>query len=100
MAFLQQDLASCHISRKMSKFFEGSDLTVLDWPVNFPDISSMKPLTFPRGGTDDTALLHSKMRQHGALPQRWVTATLQVHAEHHIIVLTLELPSGKDCDSN
>jgi len=30
----QQDLASCLTSKKMRKFFEEKDITILDWPGN------------------------------------------------------------------
>ena len=32
----QQDSATCHQSKKVTKFFESKQITVLDWPGNSP----------------------------------------------------------------
>jgi transposase len=38
----QQDLAPCHTSKKMVKFFKESHIEVLDWPGNSPDINPIE----------------------------------------------------------
>ena len=40
----QQDLAPCHTSKKMQKFFEQSAITVLEWPGNSPDLNPIENL--------------------------------------------------------
>ena len=43
-SIFQQDHAPCHISRKMRTFFEESELEILDWPGNSPDINPIENL--------------------------------------------------------
>ena len=40
----QQDLAPCHTSKQMQKFFKESKITVLEWPGNSPDINPIDNL--------------------------------------------------------
>ena len=40
----QQNLAPCHISKKMQTFFAQTSITLLDWPGNSPDLSSIENL--------------------------------------------------------
>ena len=40
----QEDLASCHTSKKMRTFFEEKDITILDWPGNSPDLNPIENL--------------------------------------------------------
>ena len=37
----QQDLAPCHISKKMQTFFVQTSITLLDWPTNSPDLNAI-----------------------------------------------------------
>ena len=38
----QQDLASCHTSKKMQTFFAQIGINLLDWPGNSPDLTQSK----------------------------------------------------------
>ena len=40
----QQDLAPCHISKKMQTFFAQIGITLLDWPGNSPDLNLIENL--------------------------------------------------------
>lgn len=40
----QQDLAPCHVSKLMTRFFAESGLTVLAWPGNSPDLNPIENL--------------------------------------------------------
>jgi len=41
---IQQDLAPCHTSKMMQKFFKESKLSVLEWPGNSPDLNPIENL--------------------------------------------------------
>ena len=40
----QQDLAPCHTSKMIQKFFKESKLSVLEWPGNSPDLNPIENL--------------------------------------------------------
>ena len=40
----QQDLAPCHISKKMQTFYAQTDITLLDWPGNSSDLNPIENL--------------------------------------------------------
>ena len=40
----QQDLASCNTSKKMQTFFAQTDINLLDWPGNSPDLNPIENL--------------------------------------------------------
>ena len=40
----QQDSAPCHKSKKVTKFFESKNITVLVWPGNSPDLNPFENL--------------------------------------------------------
>jgi len=40
----QQDLAPCHNSKKVKKFFEQNEIRLLQWPGNSPDINPIENL--------------------------------------------------------
>ena len=40
----QQDLAPCHTSKQMRRFFEEKDIIILDWPGNSPDLNPIENL--------------------------------------------------------
>ena len=40
----QQDLATCHTSKKLQKIFEEAEINVLEWPGNFPDLNLIENL--------------------------------------------------------
>lgn len=43
-AVFQQDLARCHVSKKVTKFFKDTGIKVLDWPGNSPDMNPIENL--------------------------------------------------------
>lgn len=40
----QQDLATCHTSKRMKRFFQEEKITTLDWPGNSPDLNPIENL--------------------------------------------------------
>ena len=40
----QQNLAPCHTSKKLKKFFEEAAINVLEWPGNIPDLNTVENL--------------------------------------------------------
>ena len=38
------DLAPCHTSKKVTKFFADNDIRVLEWPGNSPDLNPIENL--------------------------------------------------------
>ena len=43
-AIFQQDLAPCHTSAKMQKFFKDNKLNIMEWPGNSPDLNPIENL--------------------------------------------------------
>src|SRR5215469_15752411 len=43
-AIFQQDLAPCHTSGKMQKFFKDNKINILQWPGNSPDLNPIENL--------------------------------------------------------
>lgn len=43
-AIFQQDLAPCHTSVKMQKFFKDNKLNIMEWPGNSPDLNPIENL--------------------------------------------------------